>query len=130
MADVSDAELKKVIGDFLEQGHVENIVSMFKRNPDYYTWTGELLDDQRFNVRLGISILFEELKKIQPELLPLAIPSLSLLLASDSANIRGEAISVLGIIGNPAALVLVRSMAADPSPQIREIVELVLGGET
>lgn len=126
MTDVDDSELKKVIGNFLEMGHVENIVSMFRRNPDYYAWTGDILHDERFAVRLGVSILFEELKTMQPEKLQLAIPSLIPLLEDDSANIRGEAVGILGIIGTDQATRLIRSMADDPSPQVREMVELTL----
>lgn len=126
MSEVSDTELKKVIGDFLEMGHVENIVAMFRRDPRYYAWTGEILDDERLAVRLGVSILFEDLKALQPEKLPLAIPSLTGLLKSESANIRGEAVGVLGIIGTEEACVKIRSMADDPSPQVREMVEVVL----
>lgn len=126
MAEVSDTELKSVIADFLEMGHVENIVAMFRREPDYYAWTGEILDDERFAVRIGISVLFEELKKIQPAKLFLAIPSLVRLLDSDSATIRGEAIGVLGIIATDEAIDHIRNMTSDPSPQVQEMVELVL----
>jgi hypothetical protein len=125
---VSDDELKKVIKDFLEMGYVENIVAMFRRDPRYYAWTGEILDDERFNVRLGVSVLFEELQPLQPERLVLAIPSLALLLQSASTLIRGEAINVLGIIGTDEAISLVREMLGDPSPQVREMAELVLEG--
>jgi HEAT repeat protein len=126
MDQVSDDELKKVIKDFLEMGHVENIVAMFRRDPRYYAWTGEILDDERFNVRLGVSVLFEELQPLQPERLVLAIPSLASLLQSASALIRGEAINVLGIIGTDEAITLVRQMLDDPSPQVREMAELIL----
>ncbi len=126
MKEVSDTELKKVIRDFLEMGHVENIVAMFRREPAYYEWTGEILDDERLAVRLGVSILFEDLKSIQPEKLYLAIPSLTELLQSDSPNIRGEAIGVLGIIGTAEAYEHIRTLATDPSPQVREMVELTL----
>jgi HEAT repeat protein len=101
---------------------------MFRRDPRYYAWTGEILDDERFNVRLGVSVLFEELQPLQPERLVLAIPSLALLLQSASALIRGEAINVLGIIGTDEATTLVRQMLDDPSPQVREMAELVLEG--
>ena len=37
---VSNQELKKVIADFLDMGHVENIVAMFRHEPRYYAWTG------------------------------------------------------------------------------------------
>jgi hypothetical protein len=127
---VSDEELKRVIADFLDQGHVENIVAMFRREPSYYTWTGDILRDDRFSVRLGISVLFEELLQIQPEKLALAIPSLNELLAADEPLLRGEAVSVLGIIGTEAALALVRLKADDPDPRVREMVQLVLGDLT
>ncbi len=126
MNEVSDKELKTVIADFLEMGHVENIIAMFKRNPAYYSWTGEILDDERFAVRVGVAILFEELKKLQPEKLSLAIPSLCKLLRAESANIRGEAIGILGTIATEEALSHIRQMASDPSPQVREMVDLVL----
>jgi hypothetical protein len=124
---VSDQELKQVIADFLDQGHVENIVAMFRREPRYYAWTGDLLRDQRFSVRLGISVLFEELLLIQPDKLALAIPSLLEVLAADEPLLRGEAISLLGIIGSEAAVELVRQKIDDPDPQVREMVQLVLG---
>ncbi len=126
MDQVSDDELKKVIADFLEMGHVENIVAMFRREPRYYAWTGEILDDERFNVRLGVSVLFEELKPLQPDRLVLAIPSLARILRNELALLRGEAISVLGIIGTDEAIELVRGMLSDPSPQVREMADLVL----
>jgi HEAT repeat protein len=126
MDQVSDHELKRVIKDFLEMGHVENIVAMFRREPLYYSWTGEILDDERFNVRLGVSVLFEELQSIQPEKLGLAVSSLSRLLHHESPLIRGEAVSVLGIIGTDKAIALVRGMLDDTNPQVREMAELIL----
>lgn len=124
--DVSDEEFKKVIADFLDKGHVENIIALFRREESYYEWTGELLRDDRFSVRLGISVLFEELKKIQPEKLDYAIASLCKLLKSDSPNLRGEALSLLGIIGSEAALKRVHLHQEDENSQVREIRELVL----
>ncbi len=124
---VSDEELKRVIADFLDQGHVENIVAMFRREPHYYSWTGDILRDQRFSVRLGISVLFEELQRIQPEKLPLAIPCLATVLKDDEPLLRGEAVSLLGIIGSDPALNLIKKMADDPDSRVREMVQLVLG---
>lgn len=126
MTAVSNTELQKVIADFLEMGHVDNIVAMFRREPAYYEWTGELLDDERFAVRIGIAVLFEELKKIQPEKLELAIPSLVRLLDSQSPTMRGEAVGILGLIATEEAIRHIRAMAGDPSPQVREMVAMVL----
>ena len=124
--EVSDQELKKVIADFLDLGHVENIVAMFRREPKYYAWTGELLSDQRFSVRLGISVLFEELQVLQPEKPALAIPSLIELLQAEEPLLRGEAVSLLGIIGTDEAFSHIRRHENDPSPQVREMVRLIL----
>jgi hypothetical protein len=123
---VSDEDCKKVITDFLDMGFVENIVAMFRKDPMYYAWTGDLLQDGRFNVRLGMTLLFEELKTIQPEHLNLAIPSLSALLSTTEPLLRGEAISLLGIIGGKEALCLVNMYKEDPDPQVREMVAMVL----
>ncbi|WP_419175720.1 HEAT repeat domain-containing protein [Desulfosediminicola sp.] len=126
MNEVDDAELKKVMADFLELGHVENIIAMYRHDPRYYDWTGEILDDERFAVRVGVSVLFEELTRLEPEQTQRAVPSLAVLLQSESANIRGEAIGVLGIIGGEKAISQIRAMENDPSPQVREMVDLVL----
>jgi len=126
--EVSDQELKKVIADFLDQGHVENIVAMFRRETKYYEWTGEILNDDRFSVRLGVSVLFEELNEIQPDKLPLAIPSLVKLLHAEEPLIRGEAVSILGIIGTEEAIAQIHALYSDPDPQVREMVHLVLEG--
>lgn len=123
---VGDDELRTVITDFIDQGLVENIVVMFRRDPRYYAWTGALLRDPRLSVRLGVSVLFEELRELQPEKLPLAIPSLEDLLASDQPLLRGEALSLLGIIGGSSAQVLVRRHLDDPDAQVREMAAMVL----
>lgn len=123
---VSNQELKRVIADFLDMGHVENIVAMFRHEPRYYAWTGDILRDQRFSVRLGISVLFEELRETQPDKIELAIPSLVGLLSDKEPLLRGEAVSILGIIGSDKAMAHVRGQSNDPSPRVREMVELVL----
>jgi hypothetical protein len=126
MNDVSDAELKKVIAEFLEMGLVDNITAMFRREPRYFEWTGELLRDKRFNVRLGLTIVFEELRAAGSELTASAIPSLQSVLAGASPLIRGEAVGILGIIGTREAKELILKMREDDNPQVREMVELAL----
>jgi HEAT repeat protein len=131
MVEVSDAELKKVIGDFLDMGHVENIAAMFRREPRYYAWTGDILNDPRFQVRLGVSVLFEELREATPDQIDLATPSLLALLDTEPplpAYVRGEAVSVLAIIGSARAMAGVRAMAADSDPQVAEVARYILGG--
>ena len=123
----SDEELLQVIADFLAMGHADNIVAMFRQEPRYFAWTGRLLTDERYAVRLGTSVLFEQLAVICPEYLPLAIPSLAAQLDHPIDWVRGEAVSVLGIIGGERALDLVRSRLDDCSSQVAEIAHDILG---
>jgi len=125
--EVSDEELKSVIADFLAQGHVDNIVAMFRREPIYIPWTGEILQDERFSVRLGMAVLFEELKQqVPPQQLELAIPSLTELLSSPEPSLRGEAATLLSIIDSPETVRLIRPLAYDSNPQVREIAAMIL----
>jgi len=124
---VNDTELQQVIADFLALGHVDNIVAMFRQEPAYYSWTGLLLTDERFAVRLGVCVLFEQLAELCPEHTPLAIPSLAAQLHHPVDWVRGEAASVLGIIGTEAALAPLHPLVTDASPQVAEIVRDILG---
>lgn len=124
---VSDEALLQVIADFLAMGHVDNIVAMFRQEPRYFAWTGRLLTDERFAVRLGVSVLFEHLAGLCPELLPLAVPGLAEHLGHPVEWVRGEAASVLAIVGTEAALAALPPLLDDPSPQVREIVRDILG---
>lgn len=117
-----DPELLKVITDFLEQGHADSIAAMFRQDPGLYGLVGLLLEDERYVVRMGVSVLFEELVECRPREVELAIPALTPLLDDGRAWVRGEAVSILGIINTPAALALLPPLAQDPDPQIREIV--------
>jgi len=125
--EVSDTELVQVIADFLALGHADNIVAMFRQEPRYFTWTGQLLTDERFAVRLGVSVLFEQLAALCPDLLPLAIPGLEDQLRHPVDWVRGEAASVLGIIGTETALAPLPQLLNDRSPQVVEIVRDILG---
>lgn len=128
-AEVSDEELLKVIADFLEMGHVENIVEMFKQDCRYYQWVGQLLTDERFAVRLGVSVLFEYLIEERPGDVELALPSLTGVLAHEMPWVRGEAISVLSIIGTRPATAIIQTMQKDPDPQVAAVVQDILSAE-
>ena len=123
-------DLLKVIADFLELGHVENIVAMFKQDTSLYNLTGNLVRDERFAVRLGVAVLFEELAVLHSKDLPHAIPSLLPLLQEEKPLLRGEAATILGIIGTRTALKHLLPLADDPDPQVREIVTDIINQAT
>jgi len=122
VSDFIDKELLTVISDFLEKGLAENIVAMFKKEPELHRLTGELLRDERFMVRMGVAVLYEELAEIRPAETALAIPALTPLLNDATAYVRGEACNILGLIDTDESRALLSSMADDPDPQVREIV--------
>lgn len=115
-------DMLQVITDFLELGHAENIAAMFKQDRSLYNLTGDLLRDERFTVRLGTAVLFEELAVSHPEDITRAIPSLLPLLQEQNPILRGEAATILGIIGSEAALQQLIKLKDDPDPQVREII--------
>lgn len=124
--EVSDEELHKDIADFLEMGHVENIVAMFQQETIYYQWVGTLLEDERFAVRLAVSVLFEYLLEERPDEVHLAIPSLTAVLSHETSWVRGEAISVLSIIGSDEALAIIKTMETDSDPRVAAMVQDIL----
>jgi len=123
----SDTELCQVIADFLAMGHVDNILAMFRQEPRYHQWVGQLLLDERFAVRLGLAVLYEQLVLERPRTeLHLALPSLTAALKNEQEWVRGEAVNLLGLIGSQESIALVATLADDPSPQVQEIVQDVL----
>ena len=127
--EVSRAELITVIKDFIEMGLVENIVSMFKADTSLYALSGDLLDDERFAVRLGVAVLFEYLVEQRPAEVDRAVPSLAALVSHREAYVRGEAVNVLAIINTPGSRAALAAFAADPDPQVREVVADVTDGQ-
>ncbi len=118
----SDQEMITVIADFLEQGLADNIVSMFKSDAIYYPLIGEILQDERFAVRMGVLLVFEELVAAKVAEVALAIPVLKPLLAPETpAYVRGEAVTVLGTIATEESLGLIAPLVTDADPQVAEI---------
>jgi hypothetical protein len=123
----STLDMQTVIADFLELGHVENIVAMFRQDPACLGLTGALLQDERFRVRLGVAVLFEELLALAsgPDL-DGAVPSLQGLAGHGAPYVRGDAAHILALIGTPTALAALAGFRGDPDPQVASIVAEVL----
>ena len=119
-------ELLSLIGNFIEMGHVENIAAMFRQDQRLYSLTGDLLRDERFVVRIGMAVLFEELTATRPAETQLAIPVLLPLLQEETPYLRGDAATLLGIIASPDALAAVALLLHDTDPQVAEIAADIL----
>lgn len=129
MPEVSREELLRTIADFIEMGHVANIVAMFKQDLSYYELVGELVRDERFMVRMGMAVLFEELAAVRSAAeLNLAVAPLQELLTDETPYVRGEAATLLAIINTPESLEALQVLQGDPDPQVAEIVTDALSG--
>jgi HEAT repeat protein len=128
---VSAAETRKVIADFLEMGLADNIIAMFRQDETLYDWTGLLLNDERFMVRMGMVVVFEELVETEGAAKTArAINALLPLLGGEApAYVRGEAVTILGLIGTEEATRHIRPLRNDPDAQVREIVADLLAAK-
>ncbi|MFH1215442.1 MAG: HEAT repeat domain-containing protein [Pseudomonadota bacterium] len=123
---ISREELIKVIADFIEMGHIENIVAMFRQEKEHYGLCGDLISDERYMVRIGMAVLFEELYVYNPADLVLAIPALLPKLQDEKSYVRGDAATLLGIIGTEQAREALKKMLNDQDKQVVEIVKDIL----
>jgi len=121
--EVGPEELIGVIADFLEMGHVDNIIAMFKQDSEMYPLAAEVIKDERFMVRMGMAVLFEELVLSEsPEVLDLAVPGLEGLHSHETSYVRGEGANLLAILNTAAAHDALAKFQHDPDPQVQEIV--------
>ncbi|MDP1759477.1 MAG: hypothetical protein Q8K77_06745, partial [Thermodesulfovibrionales bacterium] len=87
---IESSELRQMIADYMENGFLENIIDMFKRDKSLYAFIGELMADERVRVRLGMSALVETLKEEDPENIYSALPNILPLLRHNEPVIRGD----------------------------------------
>lgn len=117
-----EPEMRSVIADFLEIGLVENVISLCKQQPEQIAVCADLVQDERMRVRLGVAVLFEELKTCCPDELKRAVPVLSSLCKDPTDWVRGEAACLLHQTGAPEALPLLQALQNDPSPQVAALM--------
>lgn len=112
-----------MIADYMENGFLENIIAMFRKDKSLYPLIGDLLGDERSRVRIGATALVETLSEEDPENLPAALPGITSCLKNTNPTIRGDAANVLGIIRHKDALPFLSEAADDKNEMVREIVK-------
>jgi len=130
MNEVTPAQLVTVIADFLDMGHVDNIVAMFKQDHTCLALAGAVIQEERMMVRMGMAVLFEELAVVLPaETLDLAVPSLLAAMAHPASYVRGDAAYLLATIGSARAQSALLSCQDDPDPQVAAVIQEALLGQ-
>lgn len=119
--------MKKLIADYMENGFLENIIDMFRRDKNLYPLLGDILGDERGRVRLGIVALVEILRTTDLDNIVTAIPGIAGLLKSPNPTIRGDSAYLLGVIGHKDALPFLLDASNDGNELVREIAEESIG---
>jgi len=111
----------RMIADHMENGFLENIIDMFRHDTTLYSLVGELIQDERVRVRLGVTALMEELKRLDPDHVILAQDHLLPLLDHTDAVVRGDTANLIGIIGDRKSLPGLKALLDDENGSVRII---------
>lgn len=117
------ADLVQLIADHMENGFLENIIDMFRHDSSLYKLTGSLIQDERVRVRIGITALMEELKRLDAENISRALPGLLLLVDHTEPFVRGDSANLIGIIGDRNTLSSLERLLADENENVRLIAK-------
>ena len=112
-----------MLTDHMEDGFLDNIIALFRKDESLYNLIGDMLADERVRVRLGTIALVETMADEEPDKIKASIPGIADLLKNSSATIRGDAVYALGIIGNRDALPFLKEAAGDENEMVREAVK-------
>ncbi len=115
------SDLLQMLSDYMENGFLENIIDMYRHDVTLYRLIGELIQDERVRVRLGVTALMEELKKIDPDHTILAQEHLLPLLNHTDAVVRGDAANLLGLVGDSTSLPRLKELLEDENGNVRII---------
>lgn len=121
-----NSDLKSLIAEYMEKGFLENIIDMFRHDSELYTLIGELIQDERIRVRIGVTALMEELKKMDMANISKAVLNLLPLLNHSEPVVRGDAANLLGIIGDKSAISMLEKALQDENPEVRIIAKEAL----
>lgn len=117
------SDLQQMIADYMENGFLDNIIDMFRHDSSLYDLIGTLIQDERVRVRIGITALMEELKRLDPANIVSAQKNLIPLLAHTDAVVRGDAANLIGIIGDRSSLPFLKQCLPDIHEGVRTIAE-------
>ncbi len=119
-----DAETTRMLGDYMENGFLENIVDMFKHDPSLWGAVPEMITDERSRVRIGTIAIAEEYSTLHKDEIAKAVLNIAHGLKHKEPTIRGDVVYLLSIIGQSVALESLKQAAkAEEHPQIKTAME-------
>lgn len=116
---MQDQEMKAMLIEYMGKGFLENIIAMFRQDRTLNRFIPDMLAHDELQVRIGTVALVEDLVKENDHGLEAAVPGLILLLQHENPTIRGDAVSVLGIIRDRSSVYAIESCLQDDHPMVR-----------
>jgi HEAT repeat protein len=118
---MNDDEMLTMLIEYMEKGFLENIIALFKQEPEFAKFIPDMLRQENVGVRLGTTALVEELAGAYDQILLRAVPGLIGLLEHENPTVRGDAAYVLGVMRAPAAREPLALLKDDDNRAVREI---------
>lgn len=112
--------MKEMLIDYMGRGFLDNIIALFRQDATVYRFIADMVGNDNIRVRLGATALVEELAGERRKELKDAVPGLIALLKHDNPTIRGDAVSVLGLIRDESSVEAMQALLSDEHPGVRE----------
>lgn len=109
--------------DYMEQGFLDNIVDLMRHQPECIPYVLDMLIDERLRVRLGATVVVEELILTHPEHLIALIPKIAGLMEDENPVIRGDSAYILGMLKSKDALPYLEGHRSENNPIVLEIIQ-------
>ncbi len=116
-----NSDITSMIADYMEKGFLENIIDMFRHDGKLYSLIGDLIQDKRVRVRIGITAMLEQLGTLDRPNIAKAVPNILPLVSHENPVVRGDASNLLGIIGDSKAVPFLEKALSDENPDVRLI---------
>ncbi len=121
-----DEEMRAMLIEYMAKGFLENIIALFRQEPDLVRFIPDLIADDQVVVRLGTTALVEELAGTHRRQLWPAAAGLAALLDHANPTVRGDAVNLLGIIGDPSVRDAVSRLDRDANEAVRMLAREAL----
>jgi HEAT repeat protein len=118
---MTGGDMSSMIADYMEKGFLDNIIDMFRHDSALYALIGDLIQDERVRVRIGVTALVEELRVKDGRNVSQALPGLLPLVDHNDPVVRGDVSNLIGIIGDKKAVPFLEKLLADEDLNVRLI---------
>lgn len=114
---------RDMVLDYMEQGFLDNIVDLMRHQPECIPYVLDMLIDERLRVRLGATVVVEELILTHPDHLIALIPKIASFMDDENPVTRGDSAYILGMLKSIHALPYLEQHLTETDPIVLEIIQ-------